>query len=289
MNHDLKCPTAGLYPEWHQQPFQLNMAEMNNPVIVLEGFFEVYQLPEIRMLLKEWWSSYSHNKDRVATKWIKLNEWLHKLMEANWQLLQKDSLLFAGSSVQQKSCTIASAPEPRPHGTIKKLHYFDSLEKDPLEVIRSIFSASHNDQVKLLLKDWIGLALSSQANNEYTDSRANRKELIPFCEALQQVIEALFILVKKRFKSSEVGYYIPWELTVCSLSEEQKVNPDEVLLTFRDKYNWMYCRATIWELMDAVVGYRGPETIVYYRLMSDFEQLLCMAKAAFHYPLNQAE
>lgn len=42
-------------PEWHYQPLHLNTEQMKNPQKLIDEFFELYGLPDIRHCLNEWY------------------------------------------------------------------------------------------------------------------------------------------------------------------------------------------------------------------------------------------
>ena len=54
MKESLRRKILNEYPEWHKNPLHLTIPEIKNPLIVIDSFFDCYNLPAIRACLREW-------------------------------------------------------------------------------------------------------------------------------------------------------------------------------------------------------------------------------------------
>ena len=54
MKETLRRNIQNEYPEWHNNPLHLTIPEIKNPLIVIQGFFDCYNLPGIRACLRQW-------------------------------------------------------------------------------------------------------------------------------------------------------------------------------------------------------------------------------------------
>jgi hypothetical protein len=88
MNHKLKDSILAHYPEWHNQPFRLTVPEMQNPYLVLEDFFDTYNLTALRACFKEWLSTVIRTDEVPALDYINLHDKIERLIEAAWLLYQ---------------------------------------------------------------------------------------------------------------------------------------------------------------------------------------------------------
>jgi hypothetical protein len=46
--------THNKHPQWYNHPLRLNKEEKNNPILVIDDFFECYHLNETREILWNW-------------------------------------------------------------------------------------------------------------------------------------------------------------------------------------------------------------------------------------------
>lgn len=54
MNEPLNQSARSAWPEWHNKPLHLTVAEIEDPAIVINEFFQCYHLPDIRACLQSW-------------------------------------------------------------------------------------------------------------------------------------------------------------------------------------------------------------------------------------------
>lgn len=77
------------YPEWHENPFRLNIAEMEKPLKVIKYFFECYDLPVIRTCLREWLEDALTGTVEQAKDHLYTYNDVEKLVEAVFVIYRK--------------------------------------------------------------------------------------------------------------------------------------------------------------------------------------------------------
>ena len=79
-----------LYPEWHEKPLRLTLAEMKNPIEVIEGFFEEFSLQDVRSRLKDLFTDavYSGESETGVYDYLTMRENLERLTEAAHLILE---------------------------------------------------------------------------------------------------------------------------------------------------------------------------------------------------------
>jgi hypothetical protein len=75
--------------KWHQKPLHLSIAQENDPLSVLDNFFNEYSLPQIRSLLKIWLHYSIINKEAPEKELKNLSEQMTELIEACWIISRK--------------------------------------------------------------------------------------------------------------------------------------------------------------------------------------------------------
>jgi HEPN domain-containing protein len=77
------------YPEWHSQPLNLTVDEMDDPLSVIAAFFDCYNLPESRVYLQEWLKDALQREDVNGGNLFVLHNNIVRLAEASWLVLQQ--------------------------------------------------------------------------------------------------------------------------------------------------------------------------------------------------------
>ncbi len=86
------------FPAYHNQPFALTIAEIDNPQQVINSFFGGWRLTEVRYLMKEW--LVEANSRRLGDEdFLHLHDEMMRLCEAVWVQQQDKS---GGRSKQKK-------------------------------------------------------------------------------------------------------------------------------------------------------------------------------------------
>jgi HEPN domain-containing protein len=76
------------YPEWHNQPLNLTVDEINDPLSVIAAFFDCYKLPESRVYLQEWLKDALQKEDVNGANLFVLHNSIVRLAEASWLILK---------------------------------------------------------------------------------------------------------------------------------------------------------------------------------------------------------
>lgn len=88
------------YPDWHKHPLCLTVEEIEQPLKVLEAFFDCYHLPQARACLKEWLDNSLRTEDVNGARMLFIYDSINKLVEAAWLILQRRHVLgpFTGGT-----------------------------------------------------------------------------------------------------------------------------------------------------------------------------------------------
>ncbi|MGO4294728.1 hypothetical protein [Chitinophaga sp. RAB17] len=83
-----------IYPEWYNQPFNLTINELSNPLGVIRDFCWQYSLSEIRSSLKEWYaaslSDEAANTMMIFTMYTDVERLISAVHLLNNQTKEKD-------------------------------------------------------------------------------------------------------------------------------------------------------------------------------------------------------
>ncbi|HEY0059027.1 MAG TPA: HEPN domain-containing protein, partial [Flavisolibacter sp.] len=75
--------------DWHKHPLCLTVEEIEQPLKVLEAFFDCYHLPQARACLKEWLDNSLQAEDVNGARMLFVHDSINKLMEAAWLILRR--------------------------------------------------------------------------------------------------------------------------------------------------------------------------------------------------------
>jgi HEPN domain-containing protein len=89
MNHSLRAQLRQELPDWHKQPLYLTVGEIENPLSVLESYFDCYDLPAARACLKEWLDEGLRAEDTDGASLVHTHMMINRLVEANWLIFQQ--------------------------------------------------------------------------------------------------------------------------------------------------------------------------------------------------------
>jgi hypothetical protein len=119
------------FPGWHNKPLNLTIEEMENPSLVLKGFFETYDLPSIRLRLKRWLEdAVGAGSSHTAEHWHTCSQ-LERIVEAGW-LLQHGELAPAKEAgpfpaKEEKDPGKAVQDRLKNNSDYRDLPFFDSV------------------------------------------------------------------------------------------------------------------------------------------------------------------
>jgi hypothetical protein len=136
-----------------------------------------------------------------------------------------------------------------------------------------------DDSLKSVVRKWQMIAIRG-AYFEYQEGQ-DVANLFVFCEGLQKLIEALYIICAAWCRTIHSDMQLLLNDEYLFLNKKEQANPYLVLNEFKQKFSYRHARAETWDLMHAVV----PHSVENYRdasqLMEHFELLLCMIKAPY--------
>lgn len=91
--------TCNHHPQWHNQPLRLNEEERQNPMLVIDEFFECYHLNDAREILWKWTVEIVSSPGSISSEALERSnhiyfyEKIEALIEASYilknQLLEK--------------------------------------------------------------------------------------------------------------------------------------------------------------------------------------------------------
>jgi len=145
--------------------------------------------------------------------------------------------------------------------------------------VSTIFKFYADDSLKLKLKEWMMLAIT----NRYTDDYTNKIEianLVVFCEKLQKVIEALYLL-SVAYTEDIHEEVLNLNNSCVFLTEEEQNNPYIVLKAFKNQFPLIHVQSEMWDIFHAIVRYKEHKEIKRHTLVDTFKDLFCIAQAAF--------
>ena len=76
------------FPEWHNNPLRLTIAEMKEPLKVISDFFDFYDIQQFRFDFKEMLHASFHSTGGRDAHFVHLYDLIEKLVEANWLIFQ---------------------------------------------------------------------------------------------------------------------------------------------------------------------------------------------------------
>lgn len=278
------------YPKWHDKPLRLTTAEMNDPHLVLEDFFQAYSLSDTRACLKELLEDALSANDVNPMSHFTLYDHIEKLIEAAFLIHQKkestpdEETDLAGETARAGTEENGDChSEGNPYSKPKRL--VDKVKTHPMNGLKEIFRLVDLEDLTQHLRSWIKVALlSEQSNYEQASERA---ALIAFSEGFLPLMEALYLKSEVARLQHASGWLdeLPRGLRrelersapLTYLTGEQINHPAGVLEAFCDRFSLQYGRAELWDLLDGVISYEGadlkertekPNLLLYYDCFS---------------------
>ncbi|MBO9203360.1 MULTISPECIES: hypothetical protein [Niastella] len=69
--------TYNKHPQWYNQPLRLTKEQKNDPLLVLDDFFECYHLNEVRQTLWEWLTEVLSSQRSIAIEPLDRNNHIY--------------------------------------------------------------------------------------------------------------------------------------------------------------------------------------------------------------------
>ena len=257
MKENLRQKLLTEYPEWHDNPLRLSIAEIDNPYPVLDHFFKCYTLPQIRTCLQELVYDSLRAEDTDAPSHVTTHEDVEKLVEAAWVILKHEN-----KGKQQEENPELNAQD------------LEGLENEPLvggyRAINNFFESFTLPFARNYLLSAIKAAESSQLWN-----KAAPNDLLYFFESLEGLLGPVFRIVKEGKVTRKVilpkspnspdltqfhlycsGYdqLTPWDYFPRTLSVKEYRNPYKALEKFTAKASKKEWKETLNYLLSYALG-----------------------------------
>jgi len=227
--------TYNNHPQWSNEPIRLNEAQMKNPALIFDEFFQNYHLNEVRQTMWQLlvdvvsYPGNDSNDHHERSNHMHFYEQIEMLVEGVWVMCKgKDST----------HCTT----NPR---FSKPARLIDRVEEQPEEVIKEVFSElTLADLHEDLLPTWLRVAMINN-DSPYSDGDG-REILYEFYDQLLVFIEALYVI-----------YETPEDHKAYCLSAEQLADPRQVVVAFFQQFSIDYIRREFHDFLEAGIGYAG--------------------------------
>ena len=228
--------THNNHPQWRNEPIRLNEAQLKNPALIFDEFFQNYRLNEVRQTMWQCLVAVISSDDSVSNDHHERNNHLHfygqmeMLVEGVWVMYKRKDKASAASNNSRYS---------------KPARLIDRVEEQPEEVIKELFSElTLADLYEYLLPSWLRVAMINN-DSPYSDGDS-REILYEFYDQLLMFIEALYVI-----------YESPAEHKAYCLSAEQLADPRKVVAAFFQLFSIEYIRRELHDFLDAGIGYAG--------------------------------
>lgn len=266
MNPYKRFKALSHYPQWHNQPFLLSAAEMENPWLVLEEFFSLYNLQNLRVGLKQWLRDALYTEGGGGADHFDTHANIEKLVEAAWLLWVKYGETTTTSGSRQEESHLGAVMEdadasPSQEDRFAKRWLTDGISNAPLNGIKKVFRSAGPSGLQHSLNVWRTAALVNE-NGTYA-AAAGRRNLLQFTGELDRLVEACFALHKKAFFEVRSGFdldrpvdlqpdLLQAEYKFC-LAPEELSDPAGALKGFYRQFSLSYACAELWDLFECVL------------------------------------
>jgi len=301
MNPYYRLKTLTLYPEWHKKPLRLTTAEIKNPWLVLEEFFDMYHLPNLRDSLQLWMDDTAICESGNMAKHVHTCNMVERLAEAAW-LLYKEKQEEDGEPSEQEiveegldlpdEVNELYPQEMRKHFA-KRLVVEYKVSRDPVKAIATVFNTEELNTLKQTVEQWRKLALVNERANYEEPSQ--REDLLIFCDGLAKLAEAAYCIGRIHAIEERSGFplshptglqeeILPKEQAL-SLSYEELLDPFQVLLRFWKQFNYQYSKAELWDMLASAISINNNEDKIF--LLLHYQCLLTVLEASWHLYLEK--
>ena len=293
------------HPQWYNQPLRLTKEQKQDPLLVLDDFFECYHLNEVRETFWEWLSEVvsstrsisSESNDRSNHFYfyekiegvIEAAFIIKKRMHKYRRKKEKKRLKVSNQTSQNlpddtKENTNSTLPEPGDikveNGEIlnKPRQLIEYVDDDPLFVISEVFNSDRLAFICNELRAWFDLAMSSD-NFIYEDAE-QRKQLLLFHDQLQMLVEALFVILTN-YKNEDIKA-LDEANKPRLLSQNQIADPLPVIIAFLEKFPGLYITRELNDWLYAGICYPSPRPneMSEANVLDLFRNISCLIKSA---------
>jgi hypothetical protein len=295
--------TYNNHPQWYNQPLRLTKEQKQDPLPVLDEFFQNYHLNEVRQTLWEWLSEVLSSPRSISNDYhdrsnhVFFYEKLEGIIEAAFIIKNKihkhrrrrekrklkqatqagiDQTFEIKDNSSSGKFIHAVETEENVEKFNKPKQLIEYANNEPLYVINKIFKNESLDFLRDQLRDWLFVAIS--ADTAIYEDGEQRKQLLSFQDQLLVLVEALFVIHSENIDKESLKD----EEKPRLLSQDQIANPLQVIKAFFEKFPITYCLRELYDWLEAGIVYSGdyPENMNEYGVLLTYRIALCLIKAA---------
>ncbi len=297
--------THNSHPQWYNQPLRLTKEQKQDPLPVLDDFFECFHLNEVRQILWKWLTEAISSEGVIATDayaridHIYFYEKIETIIEAAYvmkkklhkrlQNLEKRKLKQGiqpeiSQSVDIMESTglqiLRSTTESDVNKFNKPKMLIEFVSENPMYVITEVFKNESLPFLRDQLRDWLLVALSTDTSN-YEEGE-QRKNLLLFQDRLQVLVEALFIIYTENIEKEDVKKHVTENDEPRLLSQAETSDPMQVIAGFFAEFPMVYITRELTDWLEAGIAYSGdyPENMSELQVLYTHQNILCLIKAA---------
>jgi hypothetical protein len=295
--------TYNTHPQWYNQPLRLTKEQKQDPLPVLDEFFQNYHLNEVRQTLWEWLSEVLSSPRSISNDYHDRNNHIffyekiesaieavfiikkkihkHRRRREKWKLKQATLPgLDKATKIKEvnSSDKLIPALETEENADLfnKPKQLIEYVDNDPIYVINEIFKKESLDFLRDQLRDWLFVAVS--ADTAIYEDGEQRKQLLSFQDQLLVLVEALFVINTENIDKESLKDADKPRL----FSQDQIANPLQVITTFFEKFPIIYCIRELDDWQEAGIAYAGdyPGNMSELGVLLTHRIALCLVKAA---------
>jgi hypothetical protein len=168
----------------------------------------------------------------------------------------------------------------------KSPRLIEAASADPIRVMQKVFCCALIKNLREdILPKWLHAALINE--NSFYNNPDHRTSLIQFYDQNMLLTEAMQVISEQQdqmYKNGEAESATNKANHALLLTEEQIVNPLQVVIAFRQKFSVEYVRRELWHFLEAGVIHSGDfpnEFAPGYALMA-YDFMSCVTEASFN-------
>lgn len=260
-----------------QSSLGLTLEEMKVPELVVSDFFDRHTITNIRIYLQ---ALLSNTQGSELPFFTIISRDIEKLLEATFIMNTK---VIKEKSKEDRSSKVLTGVKVIDEDINFNIEYkfLHLIHDDPLNCLSKIFASRGNDSMKLELAVWKKIAVCGTTGEGRYYEASDRKRLFYFCDQLQHLIEAFFVLtevgINKNIDLGELKNHTHF----LFLTTKELHNPYVVIENFRNIFTLKYAKTELWYLLDTTIQFSDEKEIRKDSIILNYEMFLCTIKAAY--------
>ncbi len=298
--------THNNHPHWYNQPLRLTKEQKQDPLPVLDDFFECYHLNETREILWQWLTEVvssprsisieSHDRSNQVYFYEKieglieavfvLKKKIHKHRRRKEKRRIKESIqpekfhdVKTFSNIKPDKSELIVASQENEEVFYKPKQLIEYIDDDPLYVINEVFNTDSLTNLCDEIRAWFDLAML--ADSGIYEEADQRRQLYLFHSQLQMLVEALFI-ISRHNTIADIKEILNEADKPRVLGREQIANPQQIIKDFFEKFPSVYIKRELDDWLNAGVCYSGPrpDNMCEVQVLDISRNVLCLIKSA---------